>query len=153
MTAFPMAFPALFDMADSGLFTLLSTPGAVRATLGEIGRHPVMSKLPQDARGSAEVVLAEALNNIVEHAYDHAGGKIELRLHRVRGMLLCDVFDTGAPMPNCEIPTGLAQSVDQTEDLPEGGFGWFLIRALTENLQYRRIGARNHLSFQLNIEQ
>ena len=140
-------------MPNLGRFSLLSTPGDVRATLGEIGRHPVMAKLPANARGSAEVVLAEALNNIVEHAYDHDYGKIELRLHRVSCMLLCDVFDSGAPMPNCEMPVGLAHAYDQMNDLPEGGFGWFLIRTLTQNLQYRRIGTRNHLSFQLNIEQ
>lgn len=148
-----MAYPALFDMADAGLFNLFSTPGDVRATLGEIRRHPVLSDLPEDLRGNAEVVLAEALNNIVEHAYDHDRGMIELRLHRMGGMLICDVFDTGAAMPNLELPSGLAQAIDQTDCLPEGGFGWFLIRTLTQNLQYQRIGARNHLSFQLNIEQ
>lgn len=148
-----MPHATLSDLVYHGQFVLVSTAGAVRAALGDIVRHPVVAKLPEDARGSAELVLAEALNNIVEHAYDQDDGKIELRLYRMPGTLLCDVFDTGAPMPNCEMPQGLAQSVDQTGDLPEGGFGWFLIRTLTQNLKYRRIGARNHLSFQLNIEQ
>ena len=35
------------------------------------------------------------------------------------------------------------------QDLPEGGFGWFLIRELTHDLTYRRDGSRNHLSFRM----
>ena len=56
-------------------------------------------------------------------------------------------------MPDHTLPMGLPQPIGVDKDLPEGGFGWFLIRSLTENLTYRRIDARNHLSFQLIIEQ
>ena len=152
-----MACQARSDMAldacCDAVFQIASTPIAVRDALREILDHPVLAQLPEDARGTAELVLAEALNNIVEHAYDRDDGPIGLRLQRQPTRLICDVFDAGAPMPNSELPKGLAQPVGPNQDLPEGGYGWFLIRALTENLVYRRIAARNHLSFQLNIEQ
>ena len=38
------------------------------------------------------------------------------------------------------------------QDLPEGGFGWFLIRTLTTDLRYRREAGRNRLSFQMGID-
>ncbi len=157
MIVFQMAFPAPSDTPYStgigAVFNIASTPLAVRLALLNMLKHPVMFGVSEDARGTAELVLAEALNNIVEHAYDRENGQIEVRLHQTAGRLSCDVFDAGAPMPEGELPAGLAQIIDQDDDLPEGGFGWFLIRTLTEELTYRRINARNHLSFKLNIEQ
>lgn len=142
-----------FDVGCEATFQIPSTPLAVRDALREILGHPVMAHLSEDARDCAELVLAEALNNIVEHAYDQENGQIGLHLKRLPGRLLCDLCDTGVPLPDGEIPKGLAQPIRTMQDLPEGGFGWFLIRAMAKNLVYQRIEARNHLSFQLNIEQ
>lgn len=141
------------DPNQDAIIQIASTPIAVRGALRDIMVHPAMTLLSDEMRGNADLVLAEVLNNIVEHAYDRDDGLIELRLKWLPGRLFCDFRDTGLPMPNCGLPDGLAQSVEDDQSLPEGGFGWFLIRELTENLIYERIGACNHLSFQLNVEQ
>ena len=39
------------------------------------------------------------------------------------------------------------------EDLPEGGFGWHVIRTLSKDLHYRRENGRNQLSFRLDTTQ
>ena len=152
-----MAWPAWsdmpFDASTDAVFVISSTPLSVRQALYEILNHPVLAHLSVAARGSAEVVLAEALNNIVEHAYAKADGHIDLRLQRRPDRVLCDIVDHGALTPGGALPAGLSQPICVDKDLPEGGFGWFLIRSLTENLVYQRIGARNHLSFQFIIEQ
>lgn len=144
---------APFPMSSDATFCIASTPLAVRQGLLAILDHPILVDLSESARGSAELVLAEALNNIVEHAYQAAEGTIEVRLQRRSLWLCCYLVDAGAPMPNNELPAGLAQTIGADQDLAEGGFGWFLIRTLTTDLVYRRIDARNHLSFQLNVEQ
>jgi serine/threonine-protein kinase RsbW len=140
-------------MESAAFLQIESTPLAVRDGLRTLFCKPVMTSLPVDMRGNAELVLAEALNNIVEHAYAEYHGPIEMCVNRSSGRLYFEVVDQGIPMPNGALPPGLAQQIDIDQDLPEGGFGWFLIRLLTENLTYRRVDARNHLSFQLNIEQ
>jgi serine/threonine-protein kinase RsbW len=38
------------------------------------------------------------------------------------------------------------------DDLPEGGFGWFLIRELTKDLQYVRHEDQNRLTFSIPID-
>ena len=141
------------ELNSDATFFIASTPLAVRYVLRDILMHPAMTGLSETDRGSAELVLAEALNNIVEHAYDTPHGQIELQLRRSPGRLHCDFFDDGVAMPNGKLPAGLAQQLGPDHDLPEGSFGWFLIRTLTADLNYARIDARNHLSFQLNIEQ
>jgi len=101
--------------------------------------------------GVVEIVLAEVLNNVVEHAYAaHGRGVVEVEVELTPAALLFQVRDDGRPMPEGDAPAGEARDLDVvTDDLPEGGFGWFLIRELTEDLCYRRIGNRNELTFRI----
>ena len=107
-----------------------------------------------ELRGVVEIVLAEVLNNVVEHAYaDHGRGVIELEVEQTPGALAFRIRDDGRPMPDDTMPEGRAHDLDvTTEDLPEGGFGWFLIRELTEDLRYRRTACRNELTFRMRID-
>ena len=143
--------------------TFPSHPKAVRHALQQVLASsvfaaprcvgPTQTALEDDLRGTAEIVLAEVLNNIVEHAYADQAGDITLRLVRHDGEVHCTVSDTGAPMPGLCLPEGRFQPLKDLADLPEGGFGWFLIRSLTEGLAYQRSKGRNRLSFQLPAKQ
>lgn len=128
-------------------------PMAVRDGLRALFDTILLRSLPEDGRGTAEIVLAEALNNIVEHAYARHSGDIEITL-RLRGQdLVCSILDSGLPMPRETLPEGRLVSLENTDDLPEGGFGWFLIRTLSHDLDYRRVDGRNLLSFRLVTDQ
>ncbi|WP_298498847.1 ATP-binding protein [uncultured Maritimibacter sp.] len=106
-----------------------------------------------DTRATAEIVLAEALNNVVEHAYEDRGhGIIELEAWRDGRILRFRLRDDGLPMPGNVIPERLPSDIlIGTADLPEGGFGWSLIRDLTVDLAYHRDGTRNELCFGLSM--
>lgn len=108
---------------------------------------------PEDA-GTVELVLAEALNNVVEHALAATGGgtQIEIRGHHDAAGLHLLVIDEGAPMPAGKAPGKRTPDVDvAVDDLPEGGFGWFMIHTLAQQVGYRRVGPRNHLSLLLRV--
>ena len=62
------------------------------------------------------------------------------------------VVDTGLPMPGGEAPAGKLGKLLEIQDLPEGGFGWFLIRSLTQELTYQREGNQNTLSFCVDVD-
>ena len=130
-----------------------SDPVAVRDALHALFDTLLLRSLPDAERGTAEIVLAEALNNIVEHAYAMNQGEIELTLHLSQSELACRITDSGAPMPSDQLPEGLLTPLSPPDDLPEGGFGWFLIRTLARDLHYRRIDGQNQLSFRLNAGQ
>lgn len=95
------------------------------------------------------------LNNIVEHAFaGRAPGQVSVSLmHADTGdALLCRVEDDGHPMPGMALPEGHMQPVaERIEDLAEGGWGWTLIRALTEEIVYERQAGRNRLHFRLPL--
>ena len=100
------------------------------------------------------LVVAEMLNNIVEHAYPdpHPPGPIHIACHHAPDGLHLAVSDEGLPMPDLQVPLGLPQEIDRPVcDLPEGGFGWFLIGGLAHNIVYRRDRGRNVLSFRLAV--
>jgi serine/threonine-protein kinase RsbW len=102
--------------------------------------------LSADVAATAEIVLAEVLNNIVEHGYAAATGQIEVELALSDTGLQIRTSDLGCALP-AAVLAGTPSLPTVTDDLPEGGFGWYMIRSLVEELAYRREGDRNHLSF------
>ena len=126
---------------------------AVRQALCALFDRLMAGRMSADARDTAQIVLAEALNNIVEHAYAQAPGEIELTIGVSARGLSCRIMDAGRPLPGVGVPAGGLAPLRPGEDLPEGGFGWHLIRTLSEDLNYRREGERNFLSFRIAAQQ
>ena len=127
---------------------------AVREALG--GFIASLNPLALDIEevSTVELVLAEALNNIVEHAYPPERPDRPIRIHcrHQRDGLHVRICDEGRPMPDGQAPIGMAQKVDvDLMDLPEGGFGWFLIRDLAKDVLYRREGCENCLDLRLAV--
>jgi serine/threonine-protein kinase RsbW len=102
--------------------------------------------LAEDDRGTVELVLAEVLNNVAEHAYAGGSGPVEVGLCATPLGIACRIIDRGLAMPNGRLPQGGLPSAGPG-DLPEGGFGWHLIRSLTADLTYARSAGQNRLSF------
>ncbi len=105
---------------------------------------------PDDLQ-NLEIALAEIINNIAEHAYAQAtDGPIELSVTHSDDRLCFLLVDQGVAMPGLNIPTAQHHDLNvPVLDLPEGGFGWFLIRTLVEDLKYQRTNGQNHLTFSL----
>lgn len=135
--------------------TFLSDPLSVRRALEKVLLKLQHLKTPPQDCGKVELALAEVLNNIVEHAYCITReGKIELRITLEKQRVKCTVSDDGLPLPNSTLPSGQLQVLsNNTSDLPEGGFGWFLIRELADEIQYSRAGSKNIFSFHIRLEQ
>jgi serine/threonine-protein kinase RsbW len=141
------------DEADVRLI-IESDALSVRAALQTLFHAHALGRLAPSDRDAAELVLAEVLNNIVEHAQSARHGQIELTIRVTPDGLACTVVDSGRAMPGDGPPRGLLPDLsERTADLPEGGFGWHLIRLLATDLAYRRTGQRNELSFRLSARQ
>lgn len=131
--------------------TLDSSVLSVRTALAELRTVIGRLRISDDAASSIELVLAEVLTNICKHAYKGLpGGRIDLTAWADGDTLRFETHDFGVPMPDQQLPAGIPASLDgPVEKMPEGGFGWLLIRQLTVDLSYAREGDRNRLSFRM----
>jgi len=123
---------------------------ALSELLGQLGNLD----LDVEEAGTVELIVAEALNNICEHAYSgqENAGPIDIECVHGPGGLNLKIEDEGASMPDGRTPIGLQADVDvEFADLPEGGFGWFLIKDLAKDVEYRREGQRNQLRLRVAV--
>lgn len=108
--------------------------------------------LDYDQTSEVCLVVAEALNNVVEHAYRYAeDGDIEIDASLEQTTLTIYINDFG---PLFELPSGLGPMEienNELDDLPEGGFGWSLIMTLMDEVILKRKNNRNYLSLSKKI--
>lgn len=110
--------------------------------------------IPELRVDEVQIALAEAVNNVVEHAYaGKAPGDVRIRCSLEPERLWINITDAGAPFPEGQLPEGKLVDLDVApQDLPEGGFGWFLIRELTSDIHYERNAGNNQLSLCFEIQ-
>jgi len=134
-----------------------ATDAAVRSHLEALESRLRQSRVSSDRCNDLQIVLGEVLNNIVEHSIagaDDAGaddGCIELAIRHDHGRLLVETRDAGRPLPPSLLTGADAPAIDtDLDDMPEGGFGWFIIHTLVDDMMYERDDGRNLLSFSIS---
>jgi serine/threonine-protein kinase RsbW len=130
-------------------FRLDSHADAVRAALIDM-RKQLHGRTRVDL-DIVELVLAEVLTNVVRHACQgEAGHPIDLKLRHQPVGLFVLVCDQGLPMPGHAAPEGRPAD---PEALPEGGFGWSLIRMLASDIRYVRRRGRNRIALRFTPQE
>jgi serine/threonine-protein kinase RsbW len=127
-----------------------STSLDVRFALQRLSTQVARLDIVADDVMTLEIVLAEALNNIVEHSYrERPSGWILAEVERIDGWLVCRLTDAGRAMPGGTLPAAGEPPADRAASLPEGGFGWQMIWDLAHHVSYRREAGVNRLLFSL----
>jgi serine/threonine-protein kinase RsbW len=126
---------------------IAADPGAVRSLLVALEQGPALAGLTEEERECTLLVLAEAMNNVVEHGYAGGPGWIGLVPGPRRSGRDWRIVDRAQSLP----PVGCLQAV-MPGDAAEGGYGWPLIRALTEGLELRRCAGFNVLTLRVKAE-
>lgn len=139
----PLCFTVEFDATELG----------TRAGIRQVTKHLETIAIAADQIGTVQIVLAEAINNIVEHAYAGSPtGQVEVQCTLSADGLHLQICDTGSALPNGQLPCGAAADLSGPRDtLPEGGFGWLLIRELARSVKYVRTGRCNHLHLSFDV--
>ncbi len=129
--------------------SLAGTAHAVRDALAACRAQFSLMRVHPQKLDEIELVMAEILNNIVEHAL--AGKPTTESIHiscRISGGFVSIVFnDPGTPYADKDLPCPEPRSAGaQARGLPEGGFGWGLIHLLAKDISYVRANHRNLLT-------
>ncbi|MCE8007211.1 ATP-binding protein [Aestuariivita sp.] len=147
------------DMPFDGLpltyqFSCPASELAVRDLLIELRSALSAARLESDLSSSVEIAVAEGLNNIVEHAC--AGvvdGLIRVEMRVNAAHVFVQMLDSGEALPDWILPEGRAADLSVARGaLPEGGFGWNMIRNLADRLDYSRINGTNLLKMWFVME-
>ena len=127
-------------------FTFPAEQLAVRTALADIRTALEQALLDSALVGRVESALAELFNNIVKHAYANQGsGTLKCTVTKTAPGVVVNVIDHGKAMPGHTLPDGDLPNLEVGfSDLPEGGFGWFIIKSQTDGLSYERVGADNY---------
>ncbi|GGA16519.1 ATP-binding protein [Neptunicoccus cionae] len=113
-----------------------------------LGKHGINRSYVEEL----ELVTAEALNNVVEHAYLYAeDGEIRIVVALRPGKLQVQITDGGRKFDGPPPEKKMDVEKFSFEELPEGGFGWNLIRSLTDEVAFERAGEKNRLTLTRNL--
>lgn len=101
--------------------------------------------LPVTLLGPINLVLEEALSNVIFYAYDTQGNEeIQIDFLFEENQLKITISDGGKAFdPTLEIDPDISLGV---EDRPIGGLGIYLIRKLMDEVIYNRVEEKNVLS-------
>jgi serine/threonine-protein kinase RsbW len=105
----------------------------------------VAQNYAEDLIAQIELVLVEALTNVVVHGYScREDQPIELRWWHEGASVFIEIRDRGYPID--ELPSG-----DLPDPSAESGRGWYIIRALMDQVTYRRQGGQNILALSKSL--
>lgn len=150
MTVDAQDMKTLTGLGGAFIINFDANPAKVRDALETLNDYLQPLRLSEDLVATIQIVLAEVLNNVCEHAYAGQGGPVYLRALVESGRLAVIIRDRGVPLPPNLI---LADDPDgfDPDNLPEGGFGWHLIRTLATELSHDRLARWNEMKIVFSL--
>jgi len=135
-------------LGETELFQLNGELGELRRLAAGVARFCRQQTAGEATESNLNLVLEELFVNALEHGgCQGMPDAVEIRLSLSHGALLAEFADrgtpfdpTGAPPPDLDAPL---------QDRAGGGLGLHLVRQLARDLDYRRQGPWNRLTFRL----
>lgn len=91
-----------------------------------------------------ELILVEAVNNIIEHAYQNQKGlPISAQFEAKHNEVVITLIDEGNLAPDSVYKE--KKNMPKCEDLPEGSWGIGLIQSLSDGVEYYNVNGMNIL--------
>lgn len=101
--------------------------------------------IPEETAQQLDLCAAEAVTNVMTHGYNDSNAhEIALRLGREGEAVVLEIEDDGVafdPTVADTPPQNATLASDQV-----GGWGIRIVRRMSDELRYRRVGARNRLT-------
>lgn len=99
-----------------------------------------LTPLAPDAIDDVQLCVVEGINNVIEHSYvNQEGHPIAVIVTLQTDRIMLDIVDTGRGMddPLREAFNATTPKSPPIEDLPEGGWGLYIIKSKMDEVTYR----------------
>lgn len=128
-------------------FEIVPQSNYVRGALERIDNWLSSYGLDSDCRGNTQLVIAEALNNIVEHGRLQPDQVIHTSIALTHLGIKCCLRDEAPTFRALDGPVQGAPVSNAAIELAEGGYGLILIQTLARDIRYVEVERGNHLEF------
>ena len=112
-----------------------------------------LGSLTNEACYHVRLCVVEAVNNAIQHAYNHEKNhSVEIDFSVNSKNMIISISDTGKPMPKnmLEIKAGLFEKLDHEEpdqfSIPENGRGLALMLEMMDQVKYSSKDGKNRLT-------
>jgi serine/threonine-protein kinase RsbW len=107
--------------------------------------------MAEAAATKLDLVLEEAIVNVVHHAYKGQEGSFEVECQVRDNLLCCTVRDWGAEFNPLTVPP--ADTTGAMDDRPIGGLGLLFVNTMPDHTSYTRNGNANELTLCFALRQ
>lgn len=137
-------------MADARLFVVPGVLEKVPDVCKFVVEAAEAAGLDDRAVYHCQMAVDEWCTNVIEHGYKarEADGRIEVVCRTQGGRFVIEVGDDGPPFDPTTLPE--ADPDQPLENREPGGLGWFFIRKIMDEVQYRYQSGRNLLTMVKN---
>ncbi|GBD90455.1 serine-protein kinase RsbW [bacterium BMS3Abin04] len=137
---------------DQVKLSFSSNPRNVNYACISIKNFLSSKNIPNAISNEIELSVAEAVNNIIRHAYKgNTSELIEVEVKKNNNYVEIVFTDSGIPRENLEKPK-LNFDPNDIENLPEGGFGLYLIDTIMDENDYYSQSGKNILRLKKIID-
>ena len=113
------------------------------AVAGEVEQFCAENRLRTAVSFNVSLVLEEMVLNLIDHAVGSATDRLDVRIELQPGRVVLVLEDDGVPFDPRSAP-----AFDKSKPLDQRGprgMGIHLVRSVTQDIAYERVGSRNRL--------
>jgi len=125
----------------------------IKSTLSQVSESVVsiieiLKNITEDEKilADIEIALTEALTNIVKHGYKYDENRnIEINVFKNKNEIVMELIDYSQKI-NIDFNKKLDYDITDTDSLPEGGMGIYLMKTCMTSLNLKRVDNKNILT-------
>jgi|SRR5215467_6262344 len=137
-------------MADELIFQIKATFAEIPSASETISTWLKERNAPADVQYFANLAIEEFVTNCIKYGYqDDREHVIEIRLQLSESELTLTVVDDGRPFNPLDAPAPDTQLA--VEERPIGGLGIYLVRRLSDHMEYLRTDGKNRTTVHKSI--
>jgi anti-sigma regulatory factor (Ser/Thr protein kinase) len=99
--------------------------------------------IPERTAQQLDLCAAEAVTNVMTHGLDGGAGAIDVRIAREGDDVVLEIEDDGVAFDPTQAPPPPPVTLESDQ---VGGWGINIVRKLSDDVRYRRVGGRNCLT-------